>query len=202
MARCGLGEASSLISGGWGQGHPMDLFPKISVLQAKFCWLGNLEKLMSLEVKCCWAIHNSGCHRGFGVYNSLYVLFVYLSSPHWRGECLPYAPPDCLCTRPPPPPKLKGWILPCIHTQGALRCTSLVGNSSISLTGSEKQINSSQQSSKMLKMASGILIYAFLLFLRLFLKFPVGCLCGVFAEENKWKIQDPFLHIIFFCPYL
>ena len=82
MARCGLGEASSLISGGWGQGHPMDLFPKISVLQAKFCWLGNLEKLMSLEVKCCWAIHNSGCHRGFGVYNSLYVLFVYLSSPH------------------------------------------------------------------------------------------------------------------------
>ena len=31
------------------QGHPMDLFPKISVLQAKFSWLGNLEKLI-----CPW----------------------------------------------------------------------------------------------------------------------------------------------------
>ena len=134
------------------------------------------------------------------VYTLACMFYLFISPPpHWRGECLPYAPPDCLCTPPPPPSsKLKGWILPCIHTQGALRCTSLVGNSSISLTGSQEQINSSQQSSKMLKMSSGIFIYAFLLFLRLFLKFPVGCLCGVFAEENKWKIQDPFLHIIFF----
>ena len=31
------------------QGHPMDLFPKISVLQTKFSWLGNLEKLI-----CPW----------------------------------------------------------------------------------------------------------------------------------------------------
>ena len=128
------------------------------------------------------------------------MFYLFISPPPTEGVNVSLMPhPIAYVT---PPPKLKGWILPCIHTQGALRCTSLVGNSSISLTGSEEQINSSQQSSKMLKMASGILIYAFLLFLRLFLKFPVGCLCGVFAEENKWKIQDPFLHIIFFCPYL
>ena len=27
----------------------MDVFLKISVLQAKFCWLGDLDKIMSLE---------------------------------------------------------------------------------------------------------------------------------------------------------
>ena len=192
MARCCLGAASSLISGGWGQGHPMDLFPKISVLQAKFCWLGNLEKLMSLEVKCCWAIHNSGV-TGDLVYTIACIFYLFISPPPTEGVNVSLMPH---------PPKLKGWILPFIHTQGALRCTSLAGNSSISLTGSEEQINSSQRSPKMLKMASEIFIYAFLLFLRLFVKFPVGCLCGVFADENKWTIQDPFLLIIFFCPYL
>ena len=31
------------------QGHSMDLFLKISVLQATFCWLGDLE-----EIVCPW----------------------------------------------------------------------------------------------------------------------------------------------------
>ena len=32
------------------QGHPMNLFLKIFVLQANFCWLGDLEKkIISLE---------------------------------------------------------------------------------------------------------------------------------------------------------
>ena len=50
------------------------------------------------------------------------------------------------------------------------RCTLLAGNSSISLAGSEEQINFSQQSPKMLKMASEISVHALLLFLGLFLK--------------------------------
>ena len=28
------------------QGHPMDLFLKISVLQAHFCWLGDVEEII------------------------------------------------------------------------------------------------------------------------------------------------------------
>ena len=53
----------------------------------------------------------------------------------------------------------------------ACRCTLLAGNSSFSLDGSEdKQINVSQQSPKMLKMASESFIHALLLFLGLFLK--------------------------------
>ena len=51
------------------------------------------------------------------------------------------------------------------------RCTLLAGNSSISLAGSEeKRINFSQQSPKMLKMASESFIHVLLLFLDLFLK--------------------------------
>ena len=50
------------------------------------------------------------------------------------------------------------------------RCTLLAGNSSISLAGREEQIIFSQQSPKMLKMASETFIHALLLFLGLFLK--------------------------------
>ena len=49
-------------------------------------------------------------------------------------------------------------------------CILLGRNSSISLAGSEEQINFSQQSPKMLKMASETFIHASLLFLGLFLK--------------------------------
>ena len=52
----------------------------------------------------------------------------------------------------------------------ARRRTLLAGNSSISLQGSEEQLNVFQQSPKMLKMASESLIHALLLFLVLFLK--------------------------------
>ena len=46
----------------------MELFLKISVLQAKFLLAGRFGKNnMSLEGKCCWEIGNSGCLRGFGV---------------------------------------------------------------------------------------------------------------------------------------
>ena len=33
------------------QGHPMDLFLKISVLQAHFCWLGDVEEIIALGRK-------------------------------------------------------------------------------------------------------------------------------------------------------
>ena len=59
------------------------------------------------------------------------------------------------------------------------RCISLAGNSSISLAGNEGQINFSQQSPKMLKMASESFIHA-LLFLVLFLEIVKGRPCRVF----------------------
>ena len=66
------------------------------------------------------------------------------------------------------------------------RCISLAGNSSISLAGNEGQINFSQQSPKMLKMASESFIHA-LLFLGLFLKIVKGRPCRVsfFYVSNK-----------------
>ena len=33
------------------QGHPVDQFLKISVLQAHFCWLGDVEEIIVLERK-------------------------------------------------------------------------------------------------------------------------------------------------------
>ena len=111
----------------------------------------------------------------FGVSNSCYVLFL-------RPTRQP----------PPPPPQLpptEGLKFPYVHNQtgqkcldfrllgnfpvsevGGCRCTLLAGNSSISLAGSEEQINFSQQSPKVLKMVSESFVHALLLFLRLFLK--------------------------------
>ena len=36
---------------------------------------------MSLEGECCYEKENSGCLRGFDVYDSYYVLF-FISFPH------------------------------------------------------------------------------------------------------------------------
>ena len=44
------------------QWHPMDLFLKISVLQAKFCWLGDLEKVV-----CPWKERVTGKKAIHGV---------------------------------------------------------------------------------------------------------------------------------------
>ena len=56
------------------------------------------------------------------------------------------------------------------HTSARKLSSKSGGNSSISLAGSEEQINVSQQSPKILKMASEDFFHALLLFLRLFLK--------------------------------
>ena len=68
------------------------------------------------------------------------------------------------------------------------RCISLAGNSSISLAGNEGQINFSQQSPKMLKMASESFIHA-LLFLGLFLKIVEGRPCRVFFFDVCNKVE-------------
>ena len=71
----------------------------------------------------------------------------------------------------------KGWTLPYgLRLLGNFpvsqvvggRCTLLAGNLFISLAGSEEQINFSQQSPKMLKIASDIFIYAFFVVFRSF----------------------------------
>ena len=65
----------------------MDLFLKISVLQANFRWVGDLGKIVCPWRECV----NSGRLRGINVLNSWYVVFVrYLFF---------YSPPP-----PPPPP--------------------------------------------------------------------------------------------------
>ena len=60
-------------------------------------------------------------------------------------------------------------VAPWLQVAGC-RCTLLAVNSSISLAGSEEQIHFSQQSAKMLKMASESSIHALLLLLGLFVK--------------------------------
>ena len=65
-------------------------------------------------------------------------------------------------------------------------CTLLAGNSTISLARSEEQINFSQQSLKMLKMASESFIQASLLFFGLFLKLS----CWVPLKGFKWLSNE------------
>ena len=61
------------------QGHPMDLFHKISVRLVIFCWLGDHCNDMSLEGKCCWVTDNSGrCLREFDVWSGLSPPLVFL----------------------------------------------------------------------------------------------------------------------------
>ena len=55
-----------------------------------------------------------------------------------------------------------------LPSKSGCRCPLLAGNLFISLAGSEEQMNFSQQSPKMFKIASDIFIHAFWLFLGLF----------------------------------
>ena len=129
--------------------------PKYLFLRPSFAGSEIWKNNMSLEGKCCWAIHNLGCQRGFGVYNSLYILFVYLSFLI-EGVNVSHRP------------------LPIAYGRqvAGFRCTLLAGNSSISLTGSEEQIIFSKRSPKMLKMPSESFIYTLLLFLTSFFQIP------------------------------
>ena len=55
------------VTAGLNQGYPMDLFLKISVLQAHFCWLGDVKEIIVLGRKVLLGKDNSGCQRGFEV---------------------------------------------------------------------------------------------------------------------------------------
>ena len=78
------------------QGQPMDLFHKISVLQADFWWLGDLE-----EIICPWKESVAGEKtiqgvRGDFICNTWHVLFVRSLFPlptHWEGEFRPLTTP-------------------------------------------------------------------------------------------------------------
>ena len=105
---------------------------------------------------------------------SWYVLFVKPLCPPPPQP--PAPPPEGLNFAPWPHPN---WLVMSGHTSAenfqvsqvaGCWCNLLAGNSSISLAGSVEQINFSQQSPKMLKMASESFIHALLLFLGLFLK--------------------------------
>ena len=107
-----------------------------------------------------------------------------------RGVLLGEDNSGCICylsETSPPPPLLKEQIFAYDHPNWPVMDIRLLGNFpfsqvagcscillgrnfSISLARSEEQINFSQQSPKMLKMASETFIHALLLFLGLFLK--------------------------------
>ena len=163
----------------------MDVFLKISVLQANFCWLGDLDKIIILICPwklfinnnffiliCPWKLENCWCLR-------CWLLCAICQKPlspppptptegvnvALRSHLISYQTP---CPTPLPPPK--GWILPYglrllgnfpVSKIAGWKCTLLAGNLFISLAGSEEQINVSQQSPKMLKIASDIFIHAF-----------------------------------------
>ena len=46
MASCGVRLTWLDCNVSQTQGHPMDLFLKISVLEAHFCWLGDVEEIV------------------------------------------------------------------------------------------------------------------------------------------------------------
>ena len=121
----------------------------------------------------------------------------------------PLSPPNFLSSSPSPPPPLPNgraefcpMTTPKLASNGlhmrllgnfpvsqvaSCRCTLLAGNSSTSLAGSGEQINISQKSPKMLKMASESFIHALLLFSSLFLKIPAGCV----PESGQYKSKRP-----------
>ena len=173
------------------QGCPIDRFLKISVLQANFCWLGDLEEVISLWMESvAWKTLTVGVCLDLMCRISGMSFFVRNFPSPYEGV-----------TMPPPPSPTEGlnfvlwphpnWLkVPGDTSAGnfpvsqvmviSCRYTLLAWNSSISLAGSEKQINSSQQSPKMLNMDSESSIHGLLLFL--------GLLLGI----SRWV---PLMHL-------
>ena len=61
-------------------GHPMDLFLKISVVQANFCWLGGVE-----EITCPWMESVAGKKIGLGVLGLISRITVMAFFPRRSG---------------------------------------------------------------------------------------------------------------------
>ena len=139
----------------------MDLFLKISVLQAIFF---SFSRKIWKKQHVLW--------RKVLLANSCYELFVWKLPPP-STEVLNFAlwplPTGLWC--------LDICLLgnfPVSQVAGC-RCTLLAGNSSIRLAGSVVQITFFQQPPKMLKMASESFIHALLFFKGLFSNLLVGC---------------------------
>ena len=115
---------------------------------------------MFLEGNCCWELDNSGCLRGFDVEHSCYVLSEF-----------------CPITTPKVTINVRTYV--CLETSQYVRL-QVVGAPSLlawnaSISGSEGQINFSQQIPKMFKMASESSIHALLFFLGFISQnFPLG----------------------------
>jgi len=88
------------------QGHPMDLCLKISVLQAIFFWLEDLEKIIcpSLEGKCSW---EGQCRVSEGIWCLEQLLCAICQKP--------LSPPNFISLSRPL--QRKGWILPYDYSQ-------------------------------------------------------------------------------------
>ena len=111
---------------GYTQGHPKDLFLKISVLQANFCWLGDVEEIICPV-------------RGDLMFRIVTMYYGSETPPHphcWRVnfDLWPH----------------QNWPVMSGHTSArklpvrwvvGYSCNLLARNSSISLPGSEEQIN-------------------------------------------------------------
>ena len=80
----------------------------------------------------------------------------------------------------------------------------LAGNLFISLAGSEEQINFSQQSPKMLKIASDMFIHAFFVVFRSFSQnFPLGALVyWRFVKHNYVLSINSLIHCHGICVYI
>ena len=59
------------------QGHPMDLFLKISVLQGHFCWLGDVEEIIVLGRKVLKIVSENFIHA------LLLFLCLFLKISRW-----------------------------------------------------------------------------------------------------------------------
>ena len=148
-----------------------DCSSKISVLrfQANFCRLGDLKEIMSLEGKCCWG-------KLCRIVEQLECVICQKPAPP-----TPHSPPPIERFRPLPTQTGQQWLdkrqlgsFP-VSQVARCKCTLLAGNSPISLAGSVEQIRFSQQSPKMLKMASESIKHALVVVFRSFSqRFPLG----------------------------
>ena len=85
------------------QGHPMDLLPKISVLQAKFSWLVNLEKLIYPWKESVAGQYSIQGVRGDLVYTIACVFYLFISRSPIEGVNVSVRP-HLIAYEPPPPP--------------------------------------------------------------------------------------------------
>ena len=162
-----------------------DCSSKISVLrfQANFCRLGDLNEIMSLEGKCCWG-------KLCRIVEQLECVICQKPAPP-----TPHSPPPIERFRPLPTQTGQQWLDKrqlgsfLVSQVARCKCTLLAGNSPISLAGSVEQIRFSQQSPKMLKMASESIKHALLQFSGLFLNDSLWVPLSVVQQIGSLQVE-------------